>query len=64
MKEQFLLMYPRELSIFMEEHKYEGKGELLELVNTFTDAHSSFGKREISRDRIRANPVPAPRPTS
>ena len=45
-------------------HKPEGNGELLELVKTFTDAYSSFGKREIPKDRIRSNRVPAPPPTS
>ena len=64
MKEKFLLKYPRELSIFTREHKPQGKGELLDLVKTFTEAHSSFGKREIPRDQIRSNPVPATHPTS
>ena len=57
-------MCPRELYVFLGEHKPEGKGELLELVKTFTDAHSSFGKIEIPKDRIRSNRVPAPRPAS
>ena len=44
------------------EHKPERKGELFELV--VTDALSSFGKREIHRDRIRSNPILAPLPVS
>ena len=48
----------------MREHKPQGKGELLDLVKTFTEAHSSFGNREIPRDRIQSNPVPATHPTS
>ena len=48
MKEQLLLMCPCELSLFVGDHKLKGKGELLMLVNTFTDVHSFFWKERDS----------------
>ena len=38
LKESFLFVYPRDLFVFMREHKRKDDDEFLDLLNTFTNA--------------------------
>ena len=57
----FLFVCPRNLSVFMREHKPKVDEELLYLLKTFTNACFPTGSKGIQREQSRSYKVPPPR---